>query len=302
MVAVGGVIELNTTGKILLVQRADNLDWHPGEWEISYGRIDQYEDAETGLRRELREEVGLHQLDVIKVLRTWHIYRGSEQTAHNELIGLTFLCNTTQEKITISDEHQSFAWMTPEEALKLIKVDGIKKDIELFQEVLTERAAASEHKRNKVGKDHIGVGVGAAIFNDKDEVLLGKRGEAARNEVGMWEIPGGAVDLGETLAEALVREVKEELGIVIEVGELFQVCDHLLPKEDQHWVSPTYLCHIKSGTPIIMEPHKCAEIGWFSLEEAEKLPLSVITKGDIEVLKTLSPQERAKKSGLKPQP
>ncbi len=44
------------------------------------------------------------------------------------------------------------------------------------------------------GKDYIGVGVGAMIFNDKGELLLAKRGQAAKNERGCWEIPGGSPD------------------------------------------------------------------------------------------------------------
>ncbi|MBI3619608.1 NUDIX domain-containing protein [Candidatus Roizmanbacteria bacterium] len=43
---------------MLILQRSRQLDWQPSQWEISYGRIDQFEDAETGLRRELYEELG----------------------------------------------------------------------------------------------------------------------------------------------------------------------------------------------------------------------------------------------------
>lgn len=137
----------------------------------------------------------------------------------------------------------------------------------------------------KRGIDYIGVGVGAAIFNDKNEVLLCLRGPKAKNERGKWEIPGGSVEFGETFSQALKREIKEELGIEIEIGKLIQVCDHIIADEHQHWVSPTYWCHIVEGEPTICEPEKCSQIGWFSLKEAEKLPLSIITKKDIEILK-----------------
>ena len=134
------------------------------------------------------------------------------------------------------------------------------------------------------GKSYIGVGVGAVFFDDQGRVFLARRGPQAKNERGTWEIPGGGVEFGETLAEALTREMFEELGIQIKVGALVQVCDHILPDEGQHWVSPTYLCEIQSGTPQIMEPGKCDQIGWFALEEALQLPLSKITRGDIEYL------------------
>lgn len=135
------------------------------------------------------------------------------------------------------------------------------------------------------GKDYIGVGVGALIFNGEGQLLLTLRGKKAKNERGKWEIPGGAVEFGETIEESLKREIKEELAIEIEVIEMLQLCNHIIPDEKQHWVSPTYICKIIRGEPKILEPEKCDEIGWFSLEEAEKLPLSIVTKLDIAVLK-----------------
>jgi 8-oxo-dGTP diphosphatase len=137
----------------------------------------------------------------------------------------------------------------------------------------------------KPGQDYIGVGVGALIFNDEGSLLLTLRGKQAKNEVGKWEIPGGAVEFGETIQEALKREIKEELGIEIEVVEMLQICDHIIPDEQQHWVSPTYICQITKGEPKILEPEKCDQIGWFSVEEAMELPLSIVTKKDIAVLK-----------------
>lgn len=137
----------------------------------------------------------------------------------------------------------------------------------------------------KQGIDYIGVGVGAAIFNSEGKLLITKRGKKAKNERGTWEIPGGSVEFGETFAEAIKREVKEELGVEIEVGELLGICDHIIASEKQHWVSPTYICKIIKGEPSILEPEKCDEIHWFTLDEAERLPLSLVTKYDIPLLR-----------------
>jgi 8-oxo-dGTP diphosphatase len=113
------------------------------------------------------------------------------------------------------------------------------------------------------GIDHIGVGVGALIVDPQGRLFLSRRGPQAKNERGLWEFPGGSVEFGETLADALKREMLEEYGIHIAVGELLDIVDHILPAEGQHWVSPAYLCTILSGEPSIREPQKCAEIGWF---------------------------------------
>ena len=117
------------------------------------------------------------------------------------------------------------------------------------------------------GIDYIGVGVGAIIVDPGGRLFVARRGPQAKNERGLWEFPGGSVEFGETLTQALRREMQEEYGIEIAVCELLDVVDHILPAEGQHWVSPTYLCTIVSGEPHIQEPGKCSENGWFMPDE-----------------------------------
>lgn len=138
MVATGAIIT-NNEGKILLIRRSTKLDWHPGEWEIMYGRIAQHEDPQDGLIREVKEELGIA-VTVGKPLTAWHIYRGHEKTAYNDLIGITFLAKTSTTEIRLSDEHEEYRWVTPVEALSLVKVDGIKRDINAYVNLLIDRS------------------------------------------------------------------------------------------------------------------------------------------------------------------
>jgi len=132
------------------------------------------------------------------------------------------------------------------------------------------------------GVDYIGVGVGAIIVDEDGRLFLAQRGPRAGNERGKWEFPGGSVEFGETLAEALAREIREEYDILIEVGDLLTVTDHILPDERQHWVSPSYICRLSEGEPRIVEPDKCSAIGWFGLDEMPE-PLSQVTRHDFEL-------------------
>jgi 8-oxo-dGTP diphosphatase len=123
--------------------------------------------------------------------------------------------------------------------------------------------------------DYIGVGVGAIILGEDSSVFLAKRGPLARNELDKWEFPGGGVKFGETLRDALHREISEEFGFSVTIIRLLDVIDHILPEEQQHWVSPVYICRPYVGSPRILEPLKCIDIRWFSLD---KLPVSHMTQ------------------------
>ncbi|MCI8291189.1 MAG: NUDIX domain-containing protein [Clostridia bacterium] len=127
----------------------------------------------------------------------------------------------------------------------------------------------------KIGKDYIGVGVGAFILNENNELLLHKRAVPA--EEGHWCIPGGRLEMFEMLEHAVIREVKEETDLDIEVVKLMGICDHIIKEENAHWGAASYLCKVKSGEAKIMEPDKASDMKWFDLNE---LPdkLTITTK------------------------
>lgn len=139
MVAAGALIRLAKTDKILVVKRDPRgQNFQPSEWEIIYGRIDQGESLEEGLRREVEEESGITDLEVGPMLRHWHIYRG-EKVAAKEVIGITFICQVKNDQVVLSREHSEYAWVTPDEAIKLIKVEGIKQDIITYQKLKDQK-------------------------------------------------------------------------------------------------------------------------------------------------------------------
>ena len=92
------------------------------------------------------------------------------------------------------------------------------------------------------------VGVAAVVIED-DRVVLVRRGSPPA--YGEWSLPGGAVEPGETLEQAVVREVKEEIGLEVEVVELVAVLDRIfLDPEGEvqfHYVLMDFLCRRKGG-------------------------------------------------------
>lgn len=92
------------------------------------------------------------------------------------------------------------------------------------------------------------VGVGGVVVHE-DRVLLVQRGHEPMK--GKWTIPGGLIDVGETLREAVIREVKEETGLDVEPVELVELLDRI-HREDKrvryHYVIADYLCRVTGGT------------------------------------------------------
>ena len=102
-----------------------------------------------------------------------------------------------------------------------------------------------------------GVGCGAAIWRD-GRLLLVMRRKAP--EAGHWSLPGGKVDFGERVVDAVRREVAEEIGVEIELTRPLGVVETLV--EGQHWVSPIYEARIVSGEPLNREPDKHEALVW----------------------------------------
>lgn len=117
------------------------------------------------------------------------------------------------------------------------------------------------------------VGVGAVIICN-GKILLEKR----KSEPGMgrWSIPGGLVELGENIEQAVMREVKEETGLEVEKPELFDVVDNVIRDEDDrikyHFVMVDYFLKFKSGT--LKAASDAEELRWVILDEVEKYDLT----------------------------
>ena len=114
-----------------------------------------------------------------------------------------------------------------------------------------------------------GVGCGAAILRD-GRLLLVKR--LRPPEAGTWSLPGGKVDFGEPVADAVRREIREEVGLEIELVRPLGLVE-LIGIDDQHWVSPIYLADAPTGEAVNGEPEKLGGVEWFALD-APPTPLS----------------------------
>jgi 8-oxo-dGTP diphosphatase len=127
------------------------------------------------------------------------------------------------------------------------------------------------------------VGVGAVIVQE-NRVLLIRRGTPPL--LGEWSLPGGVLECGETLREAVAREAREETGLQVETGEMLGVYERVI-RGDQgrvryHYVLIDFLCRAVGGD--LKAGSDAAAVRWYTREELPALNLAfdasdVVIKG-----------------------
>ncbi|MEA5534583.1 8-oxo-dGTP diphosphatase MutT [Crocosphaera sp. XPORK-15E] len=137
---------------------------------------------------------------------------------------------------------------------------------------MSETSAPIPHKK-------IGV---AVIYNESGLILIDRRLKEGLLG-GLWEFPGGKIETNETVEDCIKREILEEIGIDIEVGE------HLISLEhDYSHFKVTlfvHICRYLSGEPT---PIECEEIRWVTLDEIDNFPFPEANTKIIERLKEIN--------------
>jgi 8-oxo-dGTP diphosphatase len=127
------------------------------------------------------------------------------------------------------------------------------------------------------------VGVGAVIVEDH-RVLLVRRGQPPL--LGEWSLPGGVLECGETLREAVVREALEETGLVVETGEMLGVYERVIRDDEgrvrYHYILLDFLCRAVGGD--LKAASDAADVRWSTPDQLSALKLAhdtndVVLKG-----------------------
>jgi len=121
------------------------------------------------------------------------------------------------------------------------------------------------------------------LMNAAGQILLAKR-PMGKSMAGLWEFPGGKVEVGETPEVALVRELAEELDIEVAVENLvaFTFASHAY--DDFHLLMPVYLCESWQGEPASLEGQ---ELAWVAVDDLSNYPMPPADIPLIEMIKRL---------------
>lgn len=107
-----------------------------------------------------------------------------------------------------------------------------------------------------------------ALIQKDGKYLVTKRPENDDWMPNFWDTPGGTIDFGEKILDALVREVKEETDLNVKVGNVIFCYNHL--SGERHQFELVYLCEYIGGD-IKLDPQEHSEYKWVTLEELESL-------------------------------
>jgi 8-oxo-dGTP diphosphatase len=125
------------------------------------------------------------------------------------------------------------------------------------------------------------VGVGALIY-DGARILLVERGKEPLK--GYWSLPGGGVEAGERLEDAVIREVFEETGLRVTADGLATVFERIMPDENRrceyHYVLVDFYCTITGGE--LRAGDDSQDVRWFGLKELDGLLLTAGTQQVVE--------------------
>jgi 8-oxo-dGTP diphosphatase len=125
--------------------------------------------------------------------------------------------------------------------------------------------------------------VAGALIDDQGQVLVQKRADGSESS-GYWEFPGGKIEGGETPQDALVRELKEELSIVVDKADLCAACFSSTSQLNQHLVLLLFICRKWEGelTPLV-----ASEVKWISPESLDRLSMLPADVALIRALRAL---------------
>lgn len=252
--------------RILLLQLARGKS-EAGKWGVPAGKLENGESPECAAKRELFEETGITFKDssCIQSLNALYIRKPEIDYVYH----LFKIRLDQMPEVHLSNEHQSYAWASPDDIETITLMNGAKE--------------ALQHYHARASKKRAGASVNAyLILRKANKILFHLRKNTGYCD-GMWSLVAGHVEDGESATSAMIRETYEEIGIKLSADQI-KVVHVMHRKTDRLNVDVFFDCSVWEGAVKNCEPEKCEKLEFFALEN---LPMNIVDYNVI-ALQTIS--------------
>lgn len=219
---IGGVAVIEKDGKHLLIKQPKTKPL-AGLWRHPGGRFEKNETEAEGIRREIKEELGI-EIEVEKF--PFATARSSYQPGYFGFYRAKYIKGKIKHKL---DEVEEFGWYG---------LDEIKKMPLMKTTIMAYKKFMPLEKIQKIG-------VSGFIYKD-GKVLIVRRSKKEKFMPGYYDIPGGKVEFGESLDNALRREIKEEVNLVVKVIKPYSYFSYVTLNNTRHTVDIQFLAEVKN--------------------------------------------------------
>jgi 8-oxo-dGTP diphosphatase len=256
-----GVVLLDADHKILLGKRKNTLG--EGTWGLPGGHVKLGETSKECAIREVKAEIGvdvkdLHLVDVVDTLDTG---------AEFQLIEVGFKCKKWEGFVELKEGEYCSEW-------KFFDMDLLPKEIyaphaPIVKKVVNEFKQIDEQSDDLPSfldniHPHFKVAVQTFVVNKEGKLLMGLRCDAV--DGGNWAVPGGHLDVGDTLEECAMRELREETGLVAKRAQQFAYIEQPITISNKHYFHFGYIVTDFIDTPVINgEPEDIERWEWFDI-------------------------------------
>ncbi len=179
--------------------------------------------------------------------------------------------------ITYTSSNESNSQLIVNKAQKMLTEEIAKEgglvdpSLQEYHEINKKKSNIENNKNRRYPNDPI-VAVGALIKNNDEILLIQRKYEPGK---GKWSIPGGSVEIGEKIEEAIIREIREEVGIEVKIGEIITVVDSIIKDEqgnnEFHYIIIDF--EAKSNDYSIKINSELINAKWFNINEVLNIDL-----------------------------
>jgi 8-oxo-dGTP diphosphatase len=252
--------------KVLLLKRGPESRNEVGRWENPGGQLETVMSPVEKAVQKVREELGV-EVEIVRLLHTEES-QPTDSDSHWSVDVFEGRILRGKPRIMSSEYCSEIRWFPVSDLCSVDLASYTRND---FIRLGFVRESSPIIRR----------GMAVIIFNQKeDSVLLLRRGPNARNEIGKWENPGGALEPDESPIEGIRREIKEELAVTVNIERLLFNEQSQSDEPDVIWSIDVYKGSISSGVPAPQEPSLCSEIRWYRISELAVVDLTSYARRD----------------------